>query len=144
MYKHVQNQIDYFRGNSSRNDCLWYCQFGTIVTINPSWQILENSSKYFFQNFSFPGVDSGRFLENTSNLFRNLHFPVMRPISGTLIHDSKFVNIFNLLDFISWTSFPEIGLAHSPILNKTEKTLIKFAWMCFPEIDLARAPETCH
>ena len=68
----------------------------------------------------------------------------MRPISGTLIHDSKFVNIFNLLDFISWTSFPEIGLAHSPILNKTEKTLIKFAWMCFPEIDLARAPETCH
>lgn len=35
-----------------------------------------------------------------------------------------------------WMSFPEVGLAHDPISNKTEYVLIKFAGMSFPEIGM--------
>ena len=31
-----------------------------------------------------------------------------------------------------WMSFPEIGPAHTPNLNKTEKVPINFDWMSFP------------
>jgi len=30
--------------------------------------------------------------------------------------------------------FPETGLGHDPILNKTEYVLMKFSWMSFPGI----------
>ena len=30
-----------------------------------------------------------------------------------------------------WMGFPDIRLAHGPILNKTEQVLITFAWMFF-------------
>ena len=33
-------------------------------------------------------------------------------------------------------SFPEIGLAHTPNLNKTEYEPVNFGWMSFPEIGL--------
>ena len=37
-----------------------------------------------------------------------------------------------------WMNFPEIGLAHAPIIYKY---CIQFWWMSFPEIGAAHAPE---
>ena len=93
-------------------------------------------------NFIILGHETGQFLENSSKIE---HFVVKwysknseaynRPISG------KFIQI--------WTSFPEIGLAHAPILYKNwigtyKKLLDEFPrnpchtpvnwnfWMSFP------------
>ena len=41
-----------------------------LFQIYPYWQILENSSR----NFSFPGRDTDRFLENAPRIFRNFNF----------------------------------------------------------------------
>ena len=41
-------------------------------------------------------------------------------------------------------SFPEINPGHDPILNKTEKILMKFSWMAFPGIDLIGVREICQ
>ena len=38
-------------------------------------------------------------------------------------------------------SFPEIGLAPTPNLNKTENVTINFGWMRIPQIGLAHARE---
>ena len=42
------------------------------------------------------------------------------------------INIIFRLNALFWMSFPGIGLAHNPNLNRTDQVLINFGWMNFP------------
>ena len=48
---------------------------GQSPSFNPYWQILENSSRIFFRNFSIPGCDTDGFLKNLSSIFSKFQFP---------------------------------------------------------------------
>ena len=84
------------------------------ATVKCNWQILENSS----QNFSFPGHELDRFLENSSKCGRSSRW---KSVYVTLRNSLNIIFRLNaLFQRLFEMSLPEIGLAQTPNLNKTE------------------------
>jgi len=48
-----------------------------IISFIPHGQILENLSRFFFQNFSFPGYEPDHITGKVIQFFRNFYFGAM-------------------------------------------------------------------
>ena len=101
----------------------------------------------FFRNFSFPGCDTDRFLENPSSIFWNLNFRGMSWTDFRKIHPSIFSEYLFSFCTISGHETDRF-LENSSIFGwffrksvcvTTQKSKID-CWMSFPEINLAHAP----
>ena len=98
------------------------CCLQSLTLIGESW---KTHPEIFFQNCSFPGCDTDGYLENSSIIFSKFQFPgheLDRFLENTSIIFCKIsvcstpqnsLNIILRLNALFWTSFPEIGLAHT-------------------------------
>ena len=83
----------------------------------------------FSRNFSFPGRDIDRFLENSSIIFCDSVFVKYPGMSQTDLWKTRPI----------WMSYPEIGLFDAPELFDHFR-LNGLSWISFPEIDLCHSP----